>query len=144
MSLNRVFLIGRLGGDPELREFESGVKRARVTLATNENYRNSIGEWIERTTWHRLVFWDWQAERIKSTAGKGYLIFVEGRLENRSYQDEQNQTRYTNEVVVRSFQVLSAPQNRPDAHESEIIAENEESEMHSHFEGPEGDEETER
>lgn len=97
---NSVRLMGFLGNDPELRTFENERKLVRVSLATNESYKNGDGEWITDTQWHNLVMWDTQAAFADKNLEKGSEISVEGRLVNRSYTDRDGVQRFFTEVVV--------------------------------------------
>lgn len=106
MGVNKVILLGNLGADPELKSLEGGSRTVVVSLATNEYYRSSDGQRQTRTTWHRLVFWDGLADRLARYARKGSKLYVEGRIDNRSYQDRDNQTRYISEIVVTTFEIV--------------------------------------
>jgi len=97
-TLNKVILIGRLGRDPELRYTPSGQPVANFSVATDESYTNKDGQRVERTEWHRIVVWGKQAEFCGNYLGKGRLVYVEGRLETRKWQDAQGQDRVTTEV----------------------------------------------
>ncbi len=97
-TLNKVMLIGRLGRDPELRYTPSGQPVANFSLATDESYTTKDGQRVERTEWHRIVVWGKQAEFCGNYLAKGRLVYVEGRLETRKWQDNQGQDRTTTEV----------------------------------------------
>ena len=105
-GVNKVILIGNLGGDPEVRYTPSGAAVANVNLATNESWTDRSGERQERTEWHRLVFWSKLAEIAGQYLRKGSKVFVEGRLQTRSWDDQSGQKRYTTEVVVNDMQML--------------------------------------
>lgn len=96
---NKVTLIGNLGRDPEVRHFEGGSMVAKFSLATNENYRDRNGEWQTKTEWHDIVCWGPLAERVEKNLKKGNLVFVEGKLTTRKWQDKDGNDRYTTEVV---------------------------------------------
>ena len=104
--LNKVTLIGNLGRDPEVRHFEGGSMVAKFSLATNENYRDKSGEWQTRTEWHDVVCWSGLGERAERTLKKGYLVYVEGKLTTRKWQDKDGNDRYTTEVVANTFKSL--------------------------------------
>jgi single-strand DNA-binding protein len=104
--LNKVMLIGHLGKDPELRYTPGGAAVATVSLATNEPYKDKEGNWQERPEWHRLVIWNKQAENAAEYLKKGSQVFVEGRLQTRSWQDKDGQKHYTTEIIVQNFQIL--------------------------------------
>lgn len=103
---NSVHLIGNLGRDVEIRSFESGSKKASLTLATTEYYKNSKGELVKNTQWHNLVAWGKNAEVMAKVLTKGSLVAVAGSLSNRSYTDGSGQTRYITEVLVSEFMKL--------------------------------------
>ena len=97
-SLNKVMLIGRLGQDPEVRYTQSNTAVATLNLATNERYRDSNGEYQDKTEWHRVVAWGRTAEVCQQYLKKGSMIYVEGPLQTREWEDKQGQKRYTTEV----------------------------------------------
>lgn len=103
---NSVHLIGNLGRDVEIRSFESGSKKASLTLATTEYYKNSKGELVKKTQWHNLVAWGKNAEAMAKVLTKGSLVAVAGSLSNRAYTDSSGQTRYITEVLVSEFMKL--------------------------------------
>lgn len=106
--LNRVILIGRLGKDPEVRTFDGGTMLVRLTLATNESYKDrTSGEWKENTEWHNLVFWRDQAERAERQLKKGALVYVEGKLQYREWSDQDGHKRITAEINVHSFRIVA-------------------------------------
>lgn len=102
--MNKVILIGRLGKDPEMFQLQSGMAKASVSLATN-GYKDKDGN--QRTDWHRLVAFDKTAEIMGAHLTKGRMISVEGRLQNRSYEDKTGEKRSITEVVVDRFEFLS-------------------------------------
>ena len=104
-SLNKVLLIGRLGNDPEIREFQNGGKVCNFSLATSESWKdNNTGERQERTSWHNIaIFNERLAEIAEKYLKKGSQIYVEGQLETRKWQDQAGNDRYTTEVVLRKF-----------------------------------------
>lgn len=106
-SLNRVMLIGRLGGDPEVRYTASGQAVANCNLATSDKYKDKAGEWQERTEWHRVTFWGRLAEIAGEYLGKGSMIYVEGRLQTREYEKDGIK-RYATEIVGERMQMLSS------------------------------------
>lgn len=97
--INKVTLIGNLGKDPEVRHLENGSVVARLTVATNENYKDKSGEWQTITEWHNVVVWRYLAEMAERDLKKGSLVFVEGKLTTRKWQDKEGNDRYTTEVV---------------------------------------------
>ncbi len=104
---NKVNLIGNLGFTPEIKSFQGGKKLAKVTLATNENYRNGKGERVEETQWHNLVAWGKTAEILEQYTRVGSKVAVEGKLVNRSYIDKQGAKRIVTEIQVNEILILS-------------------------------------
>jgi len=104
--VNKVTLIGRLGKDPEVRTLESGTNIAKFSIATDESYRDKNGEWQTITEWHNIIMWRDLAERAEKQLKKGYLIYVDGKLTNRSWQDENGNTKYITEVRANTFRLL--------------------------------------
>ena len=105
-SLNKVMLIGRLGQDPRLAYLPSGSPVVNFSLATDESYTDREGNRIDKAEWHRIVAFDRQAEFCANYLSKGRLIFVEGKLRTRKWQDQQGQDRYTTEIVAFRVQAL--------------------------------------
>ena len=109
--LNKVMLIGRLGQDPEKRVTPAGHSVVNISLATTEYYKDKSGNKQEKTEWHRVIFWNRQAEIVEQYCKKGSQIYVEGGLQTSSWQDKDGNKRYTTEVVARGMQFLdSKPQ----------------------------------
>jgi single-strand DNA-binding protein len=106
--VNRVTLIGNLGRDPEIRTLENGVMVANFSIATDESYKGNDGTWVERTEWHDVVAWRALAERAQRTLKKGMMVFVEGKLQTRKYQDQNGNDRYKTEVVANYFRILNS------------------------------------
>lgn len=104
-GLNKVMLIGHLGKDPELKYTPGGAAVASFSLATNESYKDKEGNQQEKTEWHRLVVWNKQAEIAAEYLKKGQQVFVEGKLQTRSWEKD-GQKHYMTEVVVLNFQML--------------------------------------
>lgn len=96
--VNKVILIGNLGRDPETKRFENGSMVAKFPLATNESYKDKNGEWQTNTEWHNIVSWGGAAERVEKDYKKGSLVFVEGKLTTRKWQDESGKDNYITEV----------------------------------------------
>lgn len=97
-SLNKVLLIGRLGRDPEMRYTASGQPVANFSIATDETYTGKDGQKVEKTEWHRIVVWGKQAEFCGNYLTKGRLVYIEGKLETRKWQDKDGQDKYTTEI----------------------------------------------
>lgn len=100
---NSVRLVGNLGMDPEVKSFENNRKLAKISIATNETYKNDKGEKITDTQWHSLVLWGAQAKLAEDYLRKGDEIAIEGKLASRSYVDKDGNKRYVTEVVVNEF-----------------------------------------
>ena len=107
-SVNKVILIGRLGKDPEMRFTQGGRAVTSFSLATNENWTDQSGERQERTEWHRIVTWGKLAENCAKLLNKGKQVYIEGRLQTRSWDDRDGNKRYTTEIVANAMQILSA------------------------------------
>ena len=103
---NKVQLIGHVGNDPEIKTFDGGKKLAKLTIATNENYKNDKGEKVEETQWHNLVAWGKTADIIEKYVVKGKEIAIEGKLTHRSYEDKNGEKRYVTEVVIDEVLLL--------------------------------------
>ncbi|MBW2731883.1 MAG: single-stranded DNA-binding protein [Deltaproteobacteria bacterium] len=105
-GINKVILIGNLGADPELRYTGSNQAVADLRLATSRRWRDKDGANQEDTQWHRVVVWGRQAEQCKEHLSKGRQVFVEGRLQTRSWEDRDGNKRYTTEIVAQTVQFL--------------------------------------
>jgi single-strand DNA-binding protein len=107
-TVNKVILVGFLGNDPDVRYTPTGVAVANISLATNESWKDKqTGEWQERSEWHRIVFFDRQAEYVKQYLHKGSHIYVEGRLQTDKWQDKNTgQDRYATKIVGREMHSL--------------------------------------
>lgn len=103
---NKVQLIGNLGNDPEINNFESGKKIAKMTIATNETYKNDKGEKVTDTQWHHVVAWGKTAELIEKYLSKGNEVAIEGKLTHRSYEDKNGEKKYITEVVASELLML--------------------------------------
>jgi len=104
--LNKVMIIGRLGADPELRYAGNGTPIASFNVATDESYTDREGNKVDRVEWHRVVVFQRQAENCANYLGKGSLVYIEGSLQTRQWQDQQGQTRYTTEIKAQRVQFL--------------------------------------
>ncbi|MFH1010349.1 MAG: single-stranded DNA-binding protein [bacterium] len=108
MSVNRVILIGHLGKDPEIRFTPSGVALAKFPLATSEKRKDAEGNYIERTEWHNIILWRRQAEVAGEYLKKGMLVYIEGRIQTRTWDDPQGVKRYITEIIGDRMQMLTA------------------------------------
>jgi single-strand DNA-binding protein len=106
MSVNKVILVGRLGRDPETRYTSGGQAVANFSVATDESYKDRNGERQKRTEWHKIVVWGKQAEIAQQYLKKGSLVFIEGRIQSREWQDKEGQKRTSFEVVANNFRML--------------------------------------
>lgn len=110
--INKVILIGNLGKDPEVRVLESGTKVAKFPMATNESYRDKNNEWQTITEWHNVILWRYLAESAERQLKKGSLVYVEGKLTHRKYQDKDGNDRYVTEVVANTMRALDRRDNQ--------------------------------
>ena len=106
MSVNKVILVGRLGRDPETRYTSGGQAVANFSVATDESYKDRNGERQKRTEWHKIVVWGKQAEIAQQYLKKGSLVFIEGRIQSREWQDKEGQKRTSFEIVASNFRML--------------------------------------
>jgi len=111
-SLNKVMLIGNLGADPEVRSTNNGSRVATLSLATSRQWTAQSGEKQEKTEWHRVILWNNKGSPLADLAEKfmkkGDRIYVEGRVEYRTWEDREKQTRYVTEVIAREVILLSS------------------------------------
>lgn len=107
-SVNKVMLIGNLGKDPEMRYTPSGAAVCNFSIATTERWKNKEnGQLEEKTEWHNIVVWNKQAENCKEYLAKGRSVYIEGKLQTRSWDDKEGHKRYTTEVVAQTVQFLT-------------------------------------
>jgi len=128
-GVNRVILVGRLGADPDLRTTQTGQNVCTLSLATSETWvKDSKRE--EKTEWHRVILWARQAELAGKYLKKGRMVYIEGRLQTRSWQDKEGQKRYTTEIVATTMQFLEgqSSQDNRDSHDSIPLPESSQSE----------------
>ena len=116
--INRVILVGRLGRDPEMRYTGSGTPVVNFSLATNERWSDQNGGRQERTEWHNIVVWSKLAEICNQYLSKGQLVYIEGRLQTREWDDRDGNKRRTTEIVASGMRMLSPrseddPSNQP-------------------------------
>ncbi len=108
-SLNKATLIGNLGKDPEVRATPSGAKVANFSIATTESYTGKDGQKVDKTEWHNIVMWRGLAEVAEKYLKKGAQVYVEGRLQTRSWDDKEGQKRYTTEIIADNMVMLGRP-----------------------------------
>jgi single-strand DNA-binding protein len=109
-GVNKVFLLGNVGKDPEIRSSASGMTIASFTLATADRQKDAQGNWQDKTEWHNLVCFQRTAEIVRDYVKKGTQIFVEGKIQSRSWDDkETGQKRYKTEILVNELSLLGKP-----------------------------------
>jgi single-strand DNA-binding protein len=109
-SINKVILVGRLGRDPELKYTASGVPFCRFSMATDEGWTDKgSGERTERTEWHNIVVWDKLAEICNNYLTKGRMVYIEGSLQTREWDDQEGNKRKTTEIRARDMVLLGGP-----------------------------------
>jgi single-strand DNA-binding protein len=104
-GINKVILVGHLGKDPEARTLEGGVSVVSFPLATSETF-NKDGRKVEQTEWHNIVMWRGLADVAAKFLQKGKLVYIEGKLRTRSFEDKEGNKKYTTEVVAENFTML--------------------------------------
>lgn len=105
-GLNKVTLIGNVGKDPDVQILENKVKVAKCSLATSETYKDEHGQSQSVTDWHTIIFWRGLADLAESYVRKGSLVYVEGKLKTRSYNDKEGNKRYVTEVIAEQIILL--------------------------------------
>ena len=118
-GVNKVILIGRLGADPEIRYTQSGTAVANFRMATNNRVKRG-DEWVEEPEWHRIVAWDKLAETCNQYLRKGMLVYIEGQLRTRSWEDQDGNRRWTTEIHARDMQMLEPKRETGDTGESRL------------------------
>lgn len=146
MSVNKVFLLGNLGADPELRYTPTQLPVCTMRIATSDSRKNQEGERVETTEWHRVVVWGKQAETCKQYLSKGRQVFIEGRIQTKKWQDQQGIDRYTTEIVASDVRFVGgrgetgvATQSAPDdAFDSPVVGGSTSTGLESNFPPPRG------
>jgi len=105
-GVNKVILVGNLGIEPEIRTLENGTKVARLRVATSESYTNREGVRVENTEWHTVTLWRQLAEIAEKYLEKGKQVYIEGKLQTRSWKDKEGNDRYATEIVADKMQML--------------------------------------
>jgi single-strand DNA-binding protein len=108
MSVNKVILVGRLGRDPETRYTGGGQAVANFSVATDESYKDKNGERQKRTEWHRITAWGKLAEICRQYLKKGTMVYIEGRIQSREWQDKEGQKRTSFDIVANTMKMLSS------------------------------------
>jgi single-strand DNA-binding protein len=119
-GVNKVILVGHLGKDPEVRHLESGRSVANFSIATSETYKNKNGEKVTNTEWHNIVMWSPLAQIAEKYLKKGSLIYLEGKLTTRSYDDKDGNKRYVTEVVAQSMTMLGSKNSNSSSSDSSM------------------------
>ncbi|MCD6153655.1 MAG: single-stranded DNA-binding protein [Syntrophobacterales bacterium] len=129
--VNKVILVGRLGADPEVRYTQDGAMVTNFRLATDEQWKDKTGEKVQRTEWHRIVTFGKLAEICGNYLSKGRLVYIEGRIQTRSWDDKDGNKRYATEIIALNMQMLErkgsdqskAPANEGSSFEGAEMAE---------------------
>ncbi len=135
-GVNKVILVGRLGQEPEIRSTTSGQQVCTLSIATSETWTKD-GNKEEKTEWHRVVLWGRQAEIAHKYLKKGRLVYIEGKLQTRSWQDQQGQKRYTTEIVANNMQFLESMGSNSNRDTNEIPPINDSNDS-QYYSGPSG------
>ena len=126
MSVNKVILVGNVGKDPEVRYLENNVAVAKFPLATTETFKDRAGKLISQTEWHTVVLWRGLAELASKYLHKGSLVYIEGRLKTRYWEDKMHNRKSITEIVADNFIILD---RRPDKNAEEQNEKTEENQM---------------
>jgi single-strand DNA-binding protein len=113
-GINKVTLLGRLGKDPETQFLESGTALSRFTLATNDRYKDKTGNWVDQTEWHNVVVWRGLAEIAEKYLKKGSLVYIEGKIRTRSWDDKDGTKKYSTEIVADNLIMLDRKEDGGD------------------------------
>ena len=114
-GINKVILVGNVGKDPEIRHLEGGIAVAKFPLATSEIYKTKDGQRVDQTEWHNIVMWRGLAESAEKYLRKGALVYIEGKIRTRSWDDKEGNKKYTTEIVADTMTMLSSTR-KPDEH----------------------------
>lgn len=113
--INKVTLVGNLGGDPEIRTLENGTPVGRFSLATTESFKDKEGDWQNQTEWHNIVVWRDLAERAQSNLKKGSSVYVEGKIQYRKYTDKDGVEKSVTDIICNTFRSLDKRERPSDA-----------------------------
>lgn len=108
-GVNKVILVGNLGDEPEIKNLDNAVKVAKFSLATNETYKDPTGQSHTQTEWHNIVLWRGLAELAEKYLHKGSMIYLEGKIKTRNYEDKQGDKRYVTEIIGDQVVMLDKP-----------------------------------
>lgn len=118
-GINKVILVGNLGKDPEVRHLEGNVSVAKFSLATTEFYKNKDGNRVETTEWHNIVMWRGLADSAEKILKKGSLVYIEGKIRTRNYDDKDGHKRYITEIVADTMTLLTRKSDGEGGHSTE-------------------------
>ena len=110
-GINKVTLVGHVGDDPRLTQFNDNSAVAHFSLATDEAYTDKEGKSVKKTEWHRMVAWNKQAEIVKNYVKKGDPLYMEGKIRTTSWEDKEGNKRYSTEIFCENFLFLTSKQN---------------------------------
>jgi|SRR5688572_3120111 len=122
-GINKVILVGNLGKDPEVRHLEGGAVVAKFPLATSETYKTKDGQRVDQTEWHNIVMWRGLAESAEKYLRKGSLVYIEGKIRTRSWDDKDGNKRFATEIVADTMTMLSS-KKAEDSHPHSTSTEN--------------------
>jgi len=125
--INKVTIVGHLGKDPEIRNLESGTSVASFSVATSENYKDKSGEWQSLTEWHNIVAWRYLATVAEKNLKKGSLVYIEGKITTRKWQDKEGNDRYNTDIVAQVLKPLDKRNSGEQSGINSISAEDEKS-----------------
>lgn len=105
-GVNKVILVGNLGKDPEVSYLPSGQSVTKFSLATSRSYKDKTGEWKEETEWHNIVAWGKTGETVAQYLAKGRQVYVEGRIQSRTWEDKEGKKRYNTDIIAENIMLL--------------------------------------
>lgn len=114
-GINKVILVGNLGKDPEVRHLEGGAVVAKFPLATSESYKTKDGQRVDQTEWHNVVMWRGLAESAEKFLRKGSLVYVEGKIRTRSWDDKDGNKRFATEIIADTMTMLGSKRSEESA-----------------------------
>ena len=123
-GINKVILVGNLGKDPEVRHLEGGAVVAKFPLATSETYKTKDGQRVDQTEWHNIVMWRGLAESAEKYLRKGSLVFIEGKIRTRSWDDKDGNKRYATEIVADTMTMLGSNKRNDEGTQNTNTSEN--------------------
>jgi single-strand DNA-binding protein len=118
-GINKVILLGNLGKDPEVKNFEGGAMKTSFSLATSEPYKDKNGNRVDQTEWHNIVLWRQPAEFAAKYLKKGYTVYLEGRIKTRSWDDPTQGKKYITEIEADKITIISSNEKRAEQAQTE-------------------------